>query len=78
MKSPMTLLIEDLMYLKQVNEGDTNYVQALDDVINRIDLHYKEIEREHIGEAYESGNRVYANTPTYYIKGIQYYDKKYI
>lgn len=77
MKSPMTLLIEDLMYLKQLNEGDRDYIQAIDDVIIRIDTHFKPIEREHIGDAYESGNRVYASTPSVDIKGTMYYDKKY-
>jgi hypothetical protein len=77
MKSPMTLLIEDLIYLKQLNEGDRDYIQAIDDVITRIDIHFKSIEREHIGDAYEAGNRVYSSTPSVDIKGTHYYDKKY-
>ena len=78
MKSPLKLLIEDIMYLKQINDDDRNYVAALDEVIRRIDMHFIKLEREHIGDAYEAGNRVYANAESYIQKGTQYYDKKYI
>jgi hypothetical protein len=65
------------MYLKQLNEGDIAYINALDDVINRIDLHFIKLEREQIGDAYDAGNRTYANAPEYYLKGTNYYDQKY-
>lgn len=77
MKSPMTSLIEHLMYLKQLNEGDATYIKAVDDVITSIYKYFRDIEREHIGDAYEAGNRVYSSTPSVDIKGTHYYDKKY-
>lgn len=75
MKTPLKLLIEDLMYLKQLNDDDKAYTDAVNDIIYRIEAHYIKKEREHIQDAFENGCKLIHDIQQIEIR--RYYEQRY-
>lgn len=75
MHTTLKQLINDLMYLRQLNNDDASYVDAINDIIKKIDDVYIPLERVQIEKAYEQGCRIYRNFESWDIKGSTYYDK---